>query len=40
MEFIRTNRLPIDSLQIVRNGYLVLDAYFYPYKGKTLHDTA
>jgi len=40
MDFIRTNRLPIHNLQIVRNGYLVLDAYFYPYNGKTFHDTA
>jgi CubicO group peptidase (beta-lactamase class C family) len=32
--------LPIDSVQIVRNGVLVLDAYFYPYLGEQPHDIA
>jgi CubicO group peptidase (beta-lactamase class C family) len=34
---IKTNKLPIHSLLVIRNGYLVLEAYFYPYSGKTLH---
>jgi len=29
---------PIDSILIMRNGYIVLDAYFYPYQPNTLHD--
>src|SRR5438309_1536755 len=28
----------IHSLLLVRNGYLVLDAAFYPYDGKTPHE--
>jgi CubicO group peptidase (beta-lactamase class C family) len=32
--------IPIHSLQVIRNGYLALDAYFYPYDRHDLHDTA
>jgi CubicO group peptidase (beta-lactamase class C family) len=32
--------LKIHSLQIIRNGYLVTDIFFYPYDGSTLHDMA
>ena len=32
--------LNLHSVLIVRNGALVLDAYFYPYNGKTVHDQA
>lgn len=38
--YVRTHNIDIHSLQIVRNGYLVLDAYFYPYDGTTVHDVA
>ena len=31
MEQIEKNNLKIDSLLIVRNGYLVFDAYFYQF---------
>jgi CubicO group peptidase (beta-lactamase class C family) len=35
MEHIKKNKFNIDSILIVRNGYVVLDAYFYPYlKGQ------
>lgn len=35
MEYIKKNSFNIDSVLIVRNGYVVLDAYFYPYaKGQ------
>ena len=35
MEHIKRNNFSIDSILIVRNGYLVLDAYFYPFiKGQ------
>lgn len=40
LEFIASEGFPVHSLQIVRNGYLVLDAYFYPYAGTTRHDVA
>ena len=35
MGHIKRNNFSIDSILIVRNGYLVLDAYFYPFiKGQ------
>ena len=37
---IRQHGLNIHSLLIVRNGVMVLDAYFYPYDGKTVHEQA
>ena len=37
---IRRRRISIHSLTIVRNGYLVLDAYFWPFQDNLLHDTA
>src|SRR5690349_13103058 len=36
---IRQRGIPIHSLQVIRNGYVVLDAYFYPFQMSTLHDT-
>jgi len=30
----------IHSLLVVRNGYMVADATFYPYDGQTIHDVA
>jgi hypothetical protein len=38
MEHIQKNSFTIDSITIVRNGYMVLDAYFYPFlKGQKHH---
>jgi len=37
MEHIKKNSFNIDSLLIVRNGYVVLDAYFYPYSKGQKH---
>ena len=37
---IRRRQISIHSLTIVRNGYLVLDAYFWPFQDNLLHDTA
>ncbi len=39
-DYIRQHRLPIHSLQVVRNGYLVLDAYFWPFRDGQVHDLA
>ncbi len=39
-DYIRQNRIPIHSLLIVRNGYVVLDAYFYPFQEGQVHDGA
>ncbi len=33
-------RLNIHSLLVVRNGYLIAEAYFFPYDGKQPHDLA
>lgn len=40
LDYIKKRDLSIHSLQVVRHGYLVLDAYFYPYTGETPHDVA
>jgi CubicO group peptidase (beta-lactamase class C family) len=40
VEEIDAKDLPVDSLQVVRNGVLILDAYFYPYLGDRPHDVA
>jgi CubicO group peptidase (beta-lactamase class C family) len=37
---MRDRKLPIHSLLIVRDGFVVLDAAFYPYDGSTPHDLA
>ncbi len=37
---IREKNIQVHSLLIIRNGYKVLDATFYPYDGKAVHDIA
>jgi CubicO group peptidase (beta-lactamase class C family) len=37
---IRERNINIHSLLIIRNGAVILDAYFYPYDGTTIHDQA
>src|SRR5512134_157633 len=37
---IKENGTRIHSLLVVRHGRLLLDAYFYPYDGSTVHDMA
>jgi len=37
IEHIKKNSFSIESISIVRNGYLVLDAYFYPYLKDQKH---
>jgi len=39
-DYVRQNHIPIHSLLIVRNGYVVLDAYFYPFQEGQVHDGA
>src|SRR5258708_4051676 len=39
-DYIRQHNLPVHSVQIVRGGRLILDAYFYPYNAKMRHDIA
>lgn len=40
LDFVRTKRIPLHSFLIVRNGVMVLEAYFWPYKGYEVHDVA
>ena len=40
LAFARQREINIHSLLIVRNGFLVLDAYFYPYRHGPSHDVA
>lgn len=40
VDLVRERGLAVDSLLIVRHGYVVLDAYFYPYSPGRLHDLA
>ena len=37
---IRQEGIAIHSLTVIRHGYAILDAYFYPYDGSTVHDMA
>ena len=40
LDYVRAHKINIHSLMIVRNGYVVLDAYFYPYNETNVHDVA
>ncbi len=37
---IREMNIRVHSLLLIRNGYAVVDAYFYPYDGAAVHDLA
>jgi len=37
---IKPNGTPMHSWMVIRNGRIVLEAYFYPYDGTSLHDMA
>jgi CubicO group peptidase (beta-lactamase class C family) len=40
LQTIQRNSINIHSLMIIRNDKVILDAYFYPYDGKTVHELA
>lgn len=40
LEFAQTNDVNVHSITVVRNGFVVLDAYFYPFVPNTRHDVA
>lgn len=40
LDLIREQGLAVDNLLILRHGYVVLDAYFYPSNADRLHDVA
>ena len=37
LERIQKKKYEIDSVTVIRNGYMVLDAYFYPFRKDTKH---
>ena len=37
MEFVQKHEYNIDSIAVIRNGYLVLDAYFFPFSRNQKH---
>lgn len=37
---IREKGIKVHSLMLIRNGYVVLEAYIYPYDGRYVHDLA
>jgi len=39
-DFIKEHNTNIHSMHIIRNGYMVLNAYFYPYPESSVHDLA
>jgi len=40
LQAIQKQHIRIDSLLVIRNGYVLLDAYFYPYDDTLPHDLA
>ena len=40
LQALQEKNVAINSLLIIRNGYVVLDAHFYPYDGSFAHDMA
>ena len=40
VQMIQYKHLPVHSLLVERHGYIVLDAYFYPFADNQLHDVA
>lgn len=38
IEEIKTNNFSIDSVSVIRNGHMVLDAYFYPFSKGLRHN--
>src|SRR5689334_9895295 len=40
VESISQKNLNVHSITVIRHGYVVMDAYFYPYRQDVLHDVA
>src|SRR5579862_5175513 len=40
IETVRARHLPVHSIFVERNGYAVLDAYFFPYRDDETHGLA
>ncbi len=40
LQSIRDNNINIHSVMVIRNDNVILDAYFYPYDGETVHELA
>ncbi|HII80645.1 MAG TPA: beta-lactamase family protein, partial [Methanosarcina sp.] len=40
LDYVQENDINIHSLLVIRNGYVVTDAYFYPFSNGSVHDVA
>jgi len=40
LDQVTQEHLGVHSLLVIRHGYLIADAYFFPYSGSTVHDLA
>ncbi len=40
LDQVTQKHLGVHSLLVIRHGYLIADAYFFPYSGSTVHDLA
>jgi CubicO group peptidase (beta-lactamase class C family) len=40
LDYVRARRIPVHSFLVVRNGVMILEAYFFPYRGREVHDVA
>ena len=38
LEFVKDHTINLQSLLIIRHGYVVTEAYFYPYTSEIRHD--
>ncbi|MBI9097431.1 MAG: serine hydrolase [Spirochaetaceae bacterium] len=37
LEYVEKEKIPIDSIHIIRNGYLILDTYIHPFRSEDRH---
>jgi CubicO group peptidase (beta-lactamase class C family) len=39
-DYVTEKNIALNSIIIIRNGYMILEAYFYPYQKNVIHDVA
>ena len=39
-DYVKEKNINLNSIIIIRNGYMVLESYFYPYQKNVIHDIA
>ena len=40
VNYLQEQNIKVHSLTVIRNGYVITDAYYYPYSKDSLHDIA